>query len=311
MSEPHVPPEAAASEAPVCYRHTDRETYIRCSRCDRPICPDCMTSAAVGFQCPECVADGRRTQPAARTIAGARITGRPAVVTGTLIGVCVAVYALQVGVQGFTSRFWLLGVDVAGGETYRLVTAGFLHGGVSHLLLNMWALWVFGQPVEALLGRARFLTTYLVALVAGTTASYVFDGALTPSLGASGAIFGIVGAMIVLGKRLRMPLGWVIGFAALNIAFTVVVSGIDWHAHLGGLVGGMVVAAALVYSPPRYRVLAWAGGSLAVLVLLAGVVAWRTQQIQDDIRTGTIQQLGARGAQPPVLDLRPSGAPDA
>ena len=280
MSEPDTEAGHAASDVPVCYRHPTRETYIRCARCDRPICPECMTSAAVGFQCPECVREGRTAQRPVRTVAGATVRQGPPVVTVSIVVACAAVWVLQITIPGLTSRFYLLGAAVAGGEWYRLVTAGFLHAGFLHIALNMWVLWVFGQPVEALLGRARFLTVYLVSLVAGTTASYVFNSPLTPSLGASGAIFGVVGAMIVLGKRLRMPLGWVVSFVVLNLAFTVFVSGIDWHAHLGGLAGGMALTAAMVYPPRQYRVVAWVAATVVLLAGLTGVAVSRTQVVQ-------------------------------
>jgi membrane associated rhomboid family serine protease len=298
VSEPQVPQGTPTSGVPVCYRHTDRETYVRCSRCDRPICPDCMTTASVGFQCPECVAAGNAGQRPARTVFGGRVQQRPAFVTATIIGVCVAVYLVQISVPTFTARFWLLGTEVAGGQTYRLVTAAFLHGGLTHLLFNMWALWLFGQAVESHLGRARFVTVYLVSLVAGTTASYVFNSPETPSLGASGAIFGIVGAMIVLGRRMRMPLGWVVGFAVINIVFTVAVSNVDWHAHLGGLVGGGIVTAAMVYAPPAQRVLAWVLSTVVVVAALGAVVAWRTQQIRENPRYSALYQQGWNGELP-------------
>jgi len=305
VSEPQAPPGTPTSGVPVCYRHPDRETYVRCTRCDRPICPDCMTTASVGFQCPECVAEGAAAQRPVRTVFGGRVQQRAALVTATLIALNVGVYAVQVVVPTFTARFWLLGVQVADGQPYRLATAGFLHGSVTHLLFNMWALWVFGQPVEALLGRARFLTVYLVALLAGSTASYVFNSPTTPSLGASGAIFGIVGAMIVLGRRLRTPLGWVIGFAVLNIVFTLAVSGIDWHAHLGGLVGGAAVAAALVYPPPAQRVVAWVLSTVLLVGGLGGVVAWRTQQIREDPTYAQLFQQGGVGEIDPPQHVFP------
>ena len=295
MSEPQVPPGTPTSGVPVCYRHTDRETYVRCARCDRPICPDCMTTASVGFQCPECVAEGWAGQRPVRTVFGGRVQQRPALVTATLIGICVAVYALQVAVPTFTARFWLLGTEVAGGQTYRLVTAAFLHGGVTHLLFNMWALWIFGQAVESHLGRARFLTVYLVSLVAGTTASYLFNAPDNPSLGASGAIYGIVGAMIVLSRRMRLPLGWLVGFVAINFVFTLAVPNVDWHAHLGGLVGGGLVTAALVYAPPAQRVLAWALSTVVLVAALGVAVAWRTQQIREIPKYAALYQQGWDG----------------
>src|SRR4051794_6153301 len=181
----------APSTAPVCYRHPSRETYIRCTRCDRPICPDCMNAASVGHQCPECVSEGRRNVRPARTAFGGGAVGRLGRVTKTLIALNVLVMLISIvsagggdavaggGLGGLLGRGtplteWgaVLGRAVlpdgtiggiAEGQWYRLITAMFLHYGVLHLLLNMWALWVLGRSLEAVLGPLRFLALYLIA----------------------------------------------------------------------------------------------------------------------------------------------------
>ncbi|MGZ4594588.1 MAG: rhomboid family intramembrane serine protease [Actinomycetes bacterium] len=243
-----------------------------------------MVSAAVGFQCPECVAEGRRSQPAPRTVTGGVVHARQGVVTTTLVATCAVVYGLQILIPTFSSIFWLQGLEVADGQVYRLVTSGFLHGSLTHILFNMYALWVVGRPMEALLGRVRFVTLYMVCLFAGSTASYLLNSPTTQSLGASGAIFGLFGGMIVVARRMRWNLSWLIGLVAINLALPFVVGGIDWHAHVGGLVTGVVVTAAMAYAPQPARVAAAIGVSAAVVALCAGLVVWRGQQIREDPR---------------------------
>src|SRR4029079_17371148 len=128
MTEPEATGGSSAEGVPTCYRHPGRETYIRCARCDRPICPDCMVSASVGFQCPECVAEGAAAQRSATTVFGGTVHARESLVTMTLVGICVVTYVLQIAIPTFTARFWNLGIAVADGEAYRLITSGFLHG---------------------------------------------------------------------------------------------------------------------------------------------------------------------------------------
>src|SRR4051794_26338114 len=166
---------AQPARSPGCYRHPDRETGIRCTRCDRPICPDCMVSAAVGFQCPECVREGRKTTRAPRTALGAKVSpqAQAAQLTKLLIAANAVVFvAAKILKAPFVDRLYLIGkagfvasvghpVGVEHGEYYRLFTAMFLHLEVWHIAANMWALWVLGPPLEAVLGRLRFLGLYV------------------------------------------------------------------------------------------------------------------------------------------------------
>jgi membrane associated rhomboid family serine protease len=294
------PPEGTA---PVCYRHPDRETYIRCARCDKPICPDCMVSAAVGFQCPDCVAEGRRTQRPVRTVVGGAVHARSDLITTALIGSCVVTFALQVLIPSFTSRFWMQGVEVAAGQWYRLVTAGFLHVSVIHIGFNMWALWVVGRPLEAMLGRVRFVALYFVSLLAGSATSYLFGSPVTPSLGASGAIFGLFGGMIVVARRMHWNLGGLVTIVAINLALPFFSSGIDWHAHVGGLVAGAAATAAMVYAPPSVRVAASVGACVLLVAVSVVLVGVRTQQICND---PTYAGVCAPGAVLPGQNFRPT-----
>jgi membrane associated rhomboid family serine protease len=292
MTEPDATAGPPAESVPTCYRHPGRETYIRCSRCDRPICPDCMTSASVGFQCPECVAEGRATVRTGTTVFGGTVRGRDSLVTMSLIVACVVVYGLQLLIPTFTARFSNWGLGVADGEYYRLLTGGFLHAGLLHLAFNMWALWVFGQPLERLLGRTRFLALYLTALLAGSTASYLFNDPRSPSLGASGAIFGLAGAMIVAGRRMRYDLGWVVSFVVFSVVMVFVINNLDWHAHVGGALAGLVVGAALMYSPRATRTVAGIGAFVAVVVVCLVLVAWRTNDLRNDPVWGPVLGQG-------------------
>jgi len=282
MTEAHPAADAARGTAPTCYRHPDRETYIRCARCDKPICPECMVSAAVGFQCPDCVAEGRRTQRPVKTVFGGGVHERVDVVTIGIIVACVAVFALQLAYVDFTGKFWMTGVQVADGDWYRLVTSGFLHASFVHIGFNMWALWVVGPPLEALLGRVRFAALYTVALLSGSAVSYMFGDPLSPSLGASGAIFGLFGGMLVVARRMRWNSGGLVAIIVINLALPFVIPDIDWRAHVGGLVGGAAVTAAMAYSPQRWRVLASVGVCVVVLGVCTALVAVRTQQLRDE-----------------------------
>lgn len=270
--------------APVCYRHPDRETYIRCSRCERPICPDCMVSAAVGFQCPECVRTGSSTTREGRTMFGGRAHRRPDLVTRWLIGACLAAFVAQVVVSGFTARFMLFGLAVADGQWWRLVTSGFLHGSLMHLFFNLLALWIVGPPLEAALGRARFVALYFGSLVAGSAVSYLLNNPVGSSLGASGAIFGLFGATIVVLRRLRRDIAPFVGLVVVNLLLPLFIPNIDWHAHVGGLVAGVLLAIAFAYAPRRLWTTAAVASVGAVLAVSAVLTVVRTEQIRSDPR---------------------------
>ncbi len=279
-------PAGAPVEVPRCYRHPGRETYVRCSRCDRPICPDCMTSASVGFQCPECMAEGVATRPQATTQLGGRPIERPVVTTGVFV-VCVAVYLL--GAVGVVTeavlRFSMWPLQIAlNGEFYRLITAAFLHGSLLHIGFNMLVLWSVGPTLERILGHGRFLTLYVVAALGGSVASYIFSDPLIPSVGASGAIFGLMGALVVAGRRLGYDIGQVFVLLAINVAIGFVPgSNIDWRAHLGGLVTGALVAAIMAYAPQANRTLWQILGVLAVVGVLVVLTMWRTAVLRTSL----------------------------
>jgi membrane associated rhomboid family serine protease len=250
-----------------------------------------MIDASVGFQCPECVREGNQGVRRARTMFGGRLSNDPGYVTKALIGTNVAVFLAQLAFgQDLDRRFWLFAgpgfdpvlgqfVGVADGELYRLVTAAFLHGGFLHLALNMYALFLFGPPLEAALGRVRFSALYLLSALGGNAVSYAFSNPAQPSLGASGAVFGLLGAFLVINRKLRRDTSGVLVLLAINLAFGFIARNIDWRAHLGGLVAGVLCAAALVYAPSKRRSLVQGLGLAVVLLAVIAVVAWRTAQL--------------------------------
>jgi membrane associated rhomboid family serine protease len=304
MTEAH-PAEGAAATAPTCYRHPERETYIRCARCDKPICPECMVSAAVGFQCPDCVAEGRRSQRPVRTVFGGEVHRRTNVVTLTLVGVCVVTFGLQLAIPAFTGDFALVGLDVAAGQWYRLLTCGFLHVSVLHILFNMWALWVVGPPLEGVFGRVRFTAVYFVSLLCGSAASYLFGDPRVPALGASGAIFGLFGALFVVARRMRWNAGGIVALIVVNLLLPFFMPSIDWHAHVGGLVGGAAAAAVMAYAPQRWRKAASLGVSVVLVLACVVLVQLRTTQLKESPRFGPqIEQIQEQGAD--EGDFRPS-----
>ena len=238
-----------------CYRHPDRETGLSCSECGRPICTECMTPAAVGIRCPDHAGTSR-------AIRAPRIVARPAgntLVTKVLIGVNVGVYLIT-AVQGHGLNYpggalfdkWLLaGILLRIGDWWRMVTAMFLHGSIWHIGLNMFALWVIGGPVEQYLGRARYLLLYFASGIAGSAGALFGVSMLTPTVGASGAIFGVLGAMMILewnitGRLAGNALTWIVINLVFNFVYNSGGGNISIGGHIGGLIGGIIVT--LAYS---------------------------------------------------------------
>lgn len=283
-----------ARSVPVCYRHPDRETGIRCTRCERPICPECMVNASVGFQCPECVRGGGTghapTASMPRTIAGAPVVADPRLLTKILIGINVAVFiAVQVR-PSLLDHLYLIGVwppapflpttGVADGEWYRLLTSMFAHEEIWHIAFNMLGLWWLGGPLEQALGRARYLALYLVSGLAGSALTYLLASGTTATLGASGAVFGLFGAMAVLMRRLDQDMRPIVALLVINLIFTFSPGfNIAWQAHIGGLVAGAVIGYAMVHAPRERRTLIQYGTCALVLAAVVVTVLLRTAQL--------------------------------
>ena len=278
MTDAHAETEVA----PRCYRHPDRETWIRCQRCGRPICTQCQTQAAVGVQCPECVKEGREGMP--RQSAGWVRSLRPgsgSVVTYTLIAINVVVFALQWLLPAAFENALVLWPYTVGSEPWRLITSAFLHSRgtiVLHLLLNMYALFAFGPVLESFLGRARFLALYLIGALAGSVGylTYVeiwlFSGAqgVQPggALGASGAVFALLGALLALRKPLGVDIRQLLVLLLVNLAFPFFVGGIAWQAHVGGLIVGFGIGLILLRTRRRDQRVAQIIGLAGVALLL-------------------------------------------
>jgi membrane associated rhomboid family serine protease len=244
-----------------------------------------MTAAAVGYQCPDCVRQGAATVRQSRTVFGGRV-GRDGAVTMGIIGVCVGMYLL-VGVldlAGGLARWGMQPFAIAvGDQWFRLFSAIFLHAGLLHLAFNMYVLYLLGPSLERVLGHARFLTLFLVSGLGGSVASYAFSPIRTLSVGASGAIFGLMAAWIVVSRRLNADATQVLVLLAINVALGFFLPGVDWRAHLGGAATGAVVALALTHGhqqPGRVRVGPQVLGVLAVVVVLIGLTLWRTEAIR-------------------------------
>lgn len=278
---------AEPSAPPQCYRHPGRETYVRCARCDRPVCPDCMISASVGFQCPACVAEGNKGVREPRTTFGGKVQGDPGLVTMVLLGINVLVFVAVQSEPAILERLVLRaynfgdGPGVAEGGYYRLITAAFMHRETLHILFNMIMLWLFGRPLEAMLGRGRFLALYLICALGGSTASYLFNAPQVGSLGASGAVIGMVGALLVLERRLKHNTGGVAIYLAILLLPGLLIEGIDWRAHLGGLITGAILGAAAAYAPAKQRNAVQLTAAVVTVVVLIGLVAARTRHLND------------------------------
>jgi membrane associated rhomboid family serine protease len=248
-------PGAAAN---FCYRHPGRQSFILCQRCGRTICPECQTQAAVGVICPECMREQRKNAPRTRPAVVTRLTASGApVVTYAIIAITVAVFLLQlIPGLGVTESMVYAGVYSYPGvfEPWRMLTSVFAHstGFIFHVLLNMYMLWIFGPMLEGMLGRWRYLALYLLSGLAGSLGVMFLSDPRVGVVGASGAIFGLVGAMLVIQRRLGgnatqllilVGINLVIGFLpGLNVA---------WQAHVGGLVGGAILG--LIYVQTRRR----------------------------------------------------------
>ncbi|MBO2453478.1 rhomboid family intramembrane serine protease [Actinomadura barringtoniae] len=288
----------ADTPVPTCYRHPGRETYVRCTRCDRYICPECMRDASVGHQCVECVADGNKSVRRPTTTLGARVpTSDTPVVTYSLIGLCVVAYVAELASVKFFSDFLMVGkavdqfgvpiagVGVAEGEWWRLFTSMFLHQrpsggsfGITHILFNMWALWALGPALERALGRWRFLALYLLSGLGGNVLLYLVDPTGS-AVGASGAIFGLFGAFFIIARKFGGQVGPIVFLLVINLVITFSVPGISWEGHIGGLVTGALLALAFVYAPANRRQAVHVGASLGMLVLLVALVVVKTSQV--------------------------------
>jgi membrane associated rhomboid family serine protease len=261
-----------------CYRHPYEAAGVKCTRCDRPICPKCMITAPVGFQCPECV----KGAAPVRRYSEIRSTGREAVfITTAVIAINAAVFVLGLsggsglarGANRLTFDYALQGTLVGNGEWYRLITAGFLHYGLIHIGFNMLILYQLGQLLEPAFGRVRFVLVYLAALLGGSVGAL----ALTPNAftaGASGAVFGLMGAAAVALQRrgvnvLQTSIG---SLLIMNLLITFVIPGISIGGHVGGLLAGALAGYVVVRTEDTPQIGTAAVAALAVGLFGAGIL---------------------------------------
>jgi membrane associated rhomboid family serine protease len=274
------------SDTPHCYRHPNRETLVSCSECGRPICEDCMTFAPVGIRCPEHANMGAPASSPARTVRTARrrVASHAAPATMTLIGLNVLVYVITVvnGVglndpQGrlyyrgalFVSNVFLPGEGLAYGEWWRILTATFLHASLLHIGMNMLVLYMLGMAVEQALGTGRFVMVYVASGIAGSAGAILLSPN-APTVGASGAIYGIMGSLLVLEYMATGSFaGQAMGFIVINLAITFAIPGISIGGHLGGLTGGIIATYALART--RFSPNAALGPALVAGVALVSI----------------------------------------
>jgi membrane associated rhomboid family serine protease len=269
-----------------CYRHPNRQSFVLCQRCGRTICPECQVQAAVGVHCVECARRDRQEsapvyRAARRRSAARRLTGPEApVMTYAIIAVCVLVYVLQLipglGVTGalLYSPIYTSGLPGAPFEPWRMITTMFVHSPFSisapwsilHILLNMYTLFIFGPILERMVGRWRFLALYLVAGFGGSVAVDLLADPTSAVVGASGAIFGLMGAFFIINRHLGGNSAQILVLVGLNLAMGFFLTGISWQAHVGGLVAGGLVA--LVYVRTKRRDQRW-----LQILLVAAIVA--------------------------------------
>lgn len=291
-----------------CYRHPQRETYVRCTRCDRYICPDCMREAAVGHQCVECVREGNKTVRQARTVFGASVS-QPPVVTYVLIGLNLLAYLAEIAMPSVLDRFGMIGlaligpdgaqyvyegadgggyqlVGVAAGEWYRLFTGAFLHlppstgFGVLHIGFNLMWVWTLGRQVEQELGWVRYLSLYLLSAL-GSSALVLLLDPLSSVVGASGAVFGLAVAAFVIGRR--------VGHGAVDnrlmiffLVWLVASAGFaSWQGHLGGLLAGGALVLAYAYAPAERRLALHAAATVGLALVLSGLVVAKSVELRD------------------------------
>ena len=230
-----------------------------------------MRDAAVGHQCAECVGAGAGAQTV-------RVKTTP-VITYALIALNVLLFVAQTASSSLERELVMWSPAVAHGELYRLLTSTFLHNGITHILFNMFALYVVGPALEIWLGRLRFGALYFLSALGGSVLVYLLAPVDAATEGASGAIFGLFAATFVVAKKVKVDVRWVVIMIVLNLAITFTVPSISWQGHLGGLVTGGLVAWAYAYAPREHRNLVQGGATVGLLVLFAALVWWRTSEL--------------------------------
>lgn len=267
-----APPSGAAART--CTRHPDRVTGVRCQRCDRPVCPECATPAAVGVQCPDCIAAARAAAPRrpSALVRAFRPGSRVPVVSYSILGLTLVVYLLQWVTQGAVTAALAYFPPLTALEPWRMLTVALVHSDSSffHIIFNMYSLWVLGPLLESLIGRARFLTVYVLSALGGSVA-VLWLAPLSIVVGASGAIFGLLGAFFVIQRRLGGRNVQLVVIIAINLALGFVIPGVSWQSHVGGLLVGAACAVVMLRTrradQQRQQALLLAGVGAALVAL--------------------------------------------
>ena len=259
-----------------CYRHPDRQSFILCQRCGRTICPQCSTQAAVGVHCPECVKEAKANAPRRKPVnirvarALRSSSDRPLVTYG-IIALCVVVYAAQFLLGDALTTWLIYYAPLSFSQPWRLLTSLLAHGSPLHLLSNMFSLFIIGRMLEPALGRIRYLALFLISGIGGLAAvALVVPG--NPVLGASGAIFGMLGALLVLIRRFGGNATQILVVVAINMVIGFVLPGVAWQAHIGGFIAGAALTAIFVRTRSEkqrgLQVTASIGIALALLAVI-------------------------------------------
>ncbi|QGN33324.1 rhomboid family intramembrane serine protease [Microlunatus sp. Gsoil 973] len=273
-------PDFQAPSFEGCYRHPDRFTGIRCQRCGKPICGECMNPASVGFQCPDCIRSGRTTVRAPRTAFGGALSTRGGLVTKVLIGVVIGLYVLDLISQGMIGN--LLGMNgaaVLSGQLWRLVSYSFLSNGLINTLFVALILWGVGRPLEEQFGTVRYLILYVLGGLGGATALFLAFPGYTVAAGASPAAIGLIAVHTVIKIRRREDIKPDLGLFAILIALNLVLGGLQgpgWPSLVGGIIVGGLAAVALVFPRRPRRNQLQVLGLVGVVVLCLAAMALRT-----------------------------------
>lgn len=240
----------SASAAPgavdpnVCYRHPDRRSFVLCQRCGRTVCGECQTPAPVGVRCPECMAEAAAAMPKRKPtlLRAVRRGSTTPVVTYTILALTFGVFLLQFVSDGAVTSALGYAPPLSLIEPWRMLTVALVHSsGIFHILFNLYALFVLGPLLEQLVGRWRFAVTYVLSTFAGSVAVLWLDP-FSFVVGASGAIFGLFGAFFVIQRRLGGNTAQLMVILGINLALGFFLPNISWQAHVGGLLGGAIVA---------------------------------------------------------------------
>jgi membrane associated rhomboid family serine protease len=268
-----------------CYRHPDRETFVKCQRCGRPICGQCQTLAPVGVHCPECVREARGSvassaRPLGRRFANAvrPTSGRP-IVTYTIIGLNVLVFILELltgnpimgNGSGAVADALAFYPGAILSSPWTIITSAFVHANLIHIGVNMYSLYVLGVPLERFLGRGRFIALYLIGAIGGSVGVEFFSTG--GAIGASGAIFALLGTLILFSRRLGFSPTWLIVIGVVNLVYGFVDPSISWQAHVGGLATGLLIGALFMYTRTVRRGGLQIAGLVALLFALVIAIA--------------------------------------